>query len=62
MGAGGSDGKIPSNGWFIRDNPIKMDYLGVSTFQETFKWIYQYIMTTTIESGINNENAPTVLS
>ena len=26
---------VPQNGWFIRGNPIEMDYLGVSLFMET---------------------------
>ena len=26
---------VPKNGWFIRENPVKMGDLGVPIFQET---------------------------
>ena len=30
----------PKNGWFIRENPIKMQNLGVLLFQENSMWPY----------------------
>ena len=35
--------EVPQNGWFIMENPIKMDYLGVPLFLETPKCILRFV-------------------